>query len=233
MANTAPETASVCKHGVDICDDCLDCNRYPPDCTCSLRSWYGEGHDSECPLSDWEPTPDGGDAEASAKVTATERQAVVGALIYLSDSLESIVESLDGDGMEWDTEKQEIADARALIERLKAAPPEPDWRAERNGLLTALRALLEWEGHMGGFDAPCWDEARGMSVRLHEDGTASTPQRILIVVEGGQILSVDHIPPGVVVEVRDFDTEGADESAHNIRRSEESGDLYRLSEWGT
>ncbi len=32
------------------------------------------------------------------------------------------------------------------------------WAADR--MEKALAALLEWETHMGGYDAPCWREAR-------------------------------------------------------------------------
>lgn len=52
---------------------------------------------------------------------------------------------------------------------------------------------------------------------------------INIIVEGGVILSVDNIPEGVEVRVKDFDVEGADPDRITI--SKESGDGYFDSLW--
>jgi len=49
--------------------------------------------------------------------------------------------------------------------------------------------------------------------------------RIRITVEGGVIQAVENVPEGVIVEVWDFDTEGAPEGDERIRKNED-GDRY-------
>lgn len=39
----------------------------------------------------------------------------------------------------------------------------------------------------------------------------SEPNKIIITVDGGIIQEIEGIPPGIEIEVRDFDTEGSDD----------------------
>jgi hypothetical protein len=68
------------------------------------------------------------------------------------------------------------------------------------------------------------------SVKLRpvSDQPKPSPVRIVIYMEGGVIQNMD-IPAGCVVEVHDYDSEGAEEF-HDVR-TEESGDEYIFSEW--
>ena len=54
---------------------------------------------------------------------------------------------------------------------------------------------------------------------------------INIIIEGGVILSVDDIPEGVEVVVKDFDAEGVDPD-RLIESTESPGDFYFESWWG-
>lgn len=47
------------------------------------------------------------------------------------------------------------------------------------------------------------------------------PHKVVVVVDGGLIQDVQHIPRGVVVEVRDFDVEGTHLETHKTREGEE------------
>jgi hypothetical protein len=38
--------------------------------------------------------------------------------------------------------------------------PKNDQTAHRSDMARALRALLDWAEMMGGWDAPCWEQAR-------------------------------------------------------------------------
>lgn len=49
------------------------------------------------------------------------------------------------------------------------------------------------------------------------------PSRIMVTVEGGVIQSIDGVPDGVVVEVHDYDTDGADEG---LLDTDEQGRTY-------
>lgn len=40
----------------------------------------------------------------------------------------------------------------------------------KKDLQDALLGLLEWEARMGGWDAQCWKDARGLIERIYEDG---------------------------------------------------------------
>jgi hypothetical protein len=40
--------------------------------------------------------------------------------------------------------------------------------------------------------------------------TTTEPHKVIIDVEGGIIQSIKNIPPGIIIEVRDYDVEGAD-----------------------
>ena len=51
-------------------------------------------------------------------------------------------------------------------------------------------------------------------------------RRIVIVLEGGIIQNIEHIPADVTVEVRDFDTEGHEGFTHEI-----DGAFYIKTEW--
>ena len=50
---------------------------------------------------------------------------------------------------------------------------------------------------------------------------------IIISVEGGLIQSIEGIPPGVKVEVHDYDTDGS----MGQHRKDKDGAIYRLSTW--
>jgi len=52
-------------------------------------------------------------------------------------------------------------------------------------------------------------------------------ERIVVVVSGGVVQDVVGVPPGVVVEVHDYDTDGSDESLG----IDEEGYPYLLGEW--
>jgi hypothetical protein len=60
-------------------------------------------------------------------------------------------------------------------------------------------------------------------------------QRIVIIVEGGVIQNIEDIPPNVIVEVRDYDTDTDDyEEGDNPGpgyRKDPMGDVYSLGEW--
>ena len=43
------------------------------------------------------------------------------------------------------------------------------------------------------------------------EGREHEMDRIIVRVEGGMVQSVEGIPPGVIVEVRDYDTDGLDD----------------------
>jgi hypothetical protein len=49
---------------------------------------------------------------------------------------------------------------------------------------------------------------------------------VMVTVEGG-VAQVDVFKPGIVVEVRDFDVEGADESDENLWANEEGDRCWR------
>lgn len=51
---------------------------------------------------------------------------------------------------------------------------------------------------------------------------------VIITVEGGVIQSINNIPPGIVIQVRDFDTEGCHGTA---MRYNDTGEAYIVSEW--
>ena len=53
-------------------------------------------------------------------------------------------------------------------------------------------------------------------------------KKIVITLEGGLIQWIEGIPDGMVIEVRDYDVEGADESE---LETGENGDLYYESIW--
>ncbi len=55
-------------------------------------------------------------------------------------------------------------------------------------------------------------------------------QRIIIVMEGGIIQDIVGIPPGLAVEVRDFDVEDLDPTQEDIRTVEGEDYLYALWE---
>ena len=63
----------------------------------------------------------------------------------------------------------------------------------------------------------------------------TVPVNILITVEGGLIQSIDNIPPGATVEVRDWDTEGGDRSEYNETYDdpENPNDFACVSRWGS
>ena len=44
---------------------------------------------------------------------------------------------------------------------------EDEYRA-----IQALEDLIEWESTMGGWEAPCWDKARGVVRKYHDDRKA-------------------------------------------------------------
>ena len=48
--------------------------------------------------------------------------------------------------------------------------PKNDQTAHRSDMDRALRALLDWAEMMGGWDAPCWEQAR----RVLDDTTRKT-----------------------------------------------------------
>lgn len=59
----------------------------------------------------------------------------------------------------------------------------------------------------------------------------SPRHRIRITVEGGLVQAIDFVPPGIVVEVWDFDvSEDHDDDEPYVRKNEE-GDRYTYSEW--
>jgi hypothetical protein len=49
---------------------------------------------------------------------------------------------------------------------------------------------------------------------------------VVVTVEGG-VAQVDVLKPGIVVEVRDFDVEGADENDENLWTNEEGDRCWR------
>jgi len=51
---------------------------------------------------------------------------------------------------------------------------------------------------------------RGFAAELEKGAAAMELPRIIIAIEGGLVSCMTGIPPGLVVEVRDYDTEGAD-----------------------
>ncbi len=53
---------------------------------------------------------------------------------------------------------------------------------------------------------------------------------IVVVVEGGVIQNILHIPRGVRVQVRDYDAEGEDRSDPRIKR-DRVGDPYYCATW--
>lgn len=71
----------------------------------------------------------------------------------------------------------------------------------------------------------CWLDLE----RIIKDLYVQEIPPVLITVEGGVIQSIDNIPRDVVIEVRDFDVDDAGDP--HVRRSPESGDLYRESIW--
>ena len=54
----------------------------------------------------------------------------------------------------------------------------------------------------------------------------NTPE-IIIIVERGLIQDIKRIPPGIIVEVRDYDTDGST----GQHRKDKNGAIYRLSTW--
>ena len=52
--------------------------------------------------------------------------------------------------------------------------------------------------------------------------------RIIVTVSGGVVQNVEGVPPGVVVEVRDYDVMGCDEED---LIKDENGELYEKGEW--
>lgn len=46
-------------------------------------------------------------------------------------------------------------------------------------------------------------------------------QKIIVVMEGGIIQDIQHIPAGIAIEVRDFDVEGSDEELSKTDEGEE------------
>ena len=57
------------------------------------------------------------------------------------------------------------------------------------------------------------------------------PRRIMVTVEGGLIQAVNNIPPGIVVEVHDYDTDGRELDEEAGVMPDEHGDFYQRSEW--
>jgi hypothetical protein len=57
--------------------------------------------------------------------------------------------------------------------------------------------------------------------------------RIIITVEGGIIQDIRNIPPGIVIEVRDYDCEGIDEIGplQPGTDRDEHGSVYAKGEW--
>jgi hypothetical protein len=49
---------------------------------------------------------------------------------------------------------------------------------------------------------------------------------VMVTIEGG-VAQLDVFKPGIVVEVRDFDVEGADESEENLWTNEEGNRCWR------
>jgi hypothetical protein len=49
---------------------------------------------------------------------------------------------------------------------------------------------------------------------------------VMVTIEGG-VAQVDVFKPGIVVEVRDFDVEGADETDENLWTNEEGDRCWR------
>ena len=56
-------------------------------------------------------------------------------------------------------------------------------------------------------------------------------KRIIITVEGGLIQNIEGIPAGVVVEVHDYDTDGAELNEEEGLLKDERGDVYQRAEW--
>ena len=54
----------------------------------------------------------------------------------------------------------------------------------------------------------------------------SDEKRIIVSVSGGLITDVSGVPPGVVVEVRDYDVEQGDIDMLNEHRKNERGEWY-------
>jgi hypothetical protein len=120
-----------------------------------------------------------------------------------------------------DAIKQEIPEAR---DNAKLIVRAVNYHAK---LFQALADLCEWEARNGGFESPCWDEARKVlnAIRDERDGTqpepivfqqakpendefvntAEHPARVLITVEGG---CADYCSAGhVEVLLIDYDNE--------------------------
>jgi len=56
-------------------------------------------------------------------------------------------------------------------------------------------------------------------------------KKIIITVEGGIVQNVIGIPKGATIEVRDYDTDGADIEEDDRLRRDPSGGIYYLSSW--
>jgi hypothetical protein len=58
------------------------------------------------------------------------------------------------------------------------------------------------------------------------------PRKIIVEVEGGVVQSVRNIPRGIVIEIRDFDTDGAEENTESAEQLVEfDGQNAIVSKW--
>lgn len=57
---------------------------------------------------------------------------------------------------------------------------------------------------------------------MKKDDTIKEQHKIIITVDGGLIQDIENIPPGIQVEIHDFDTEGADDSEITMINNDEA-----------
>src|SRR5262245_18079790 len=84
-----------------------------------------------------------------------------------------------------------------------------------------------WFADVSNREAMVEERAQAIAQALTE--AATEPRRIIVEVQGGLVQEVRDVPIGVIVEVRDYDTDGIEEEMIEHREGE---DDFVLSEWG-
>lgn len=112
----------------------------------------------------------------------------------------------------------------ALEKAIEAANEDPDWRSSDYSGPTFIEAVAE-----GNNVDP--RKGYGSVIPVPQRFTEQAePPAVTVIVEGGVVQNVIIKDGPVRVQVRDYDTDGADPDDPRVR-TDENGDRYELGEW--